>query len=410
MAAACDPPAPARVADVSPLMALYDRRDYFALRDGLAQWPGSSKEPEVRFLKAAVQHAFHQLEESNSNIRELLEEGGLDKALVFKLRSLQIKNYARLYRYREAYEVSRAILALPVPAAHAEDVHDVENAARLLEALVEVGPQQSTVRETTVLSLDERRHVPVRIGPFDRRYTFDTGANFSVLMRSEAEALGLPVRSAGVKVGTSTDVQAQADVAVADDMTIGSIDYKNVVFLVFPDELLSFPGGFSIPGIIGFPVIEGMREVTFRGRDVLEISANPNAPALGNLALEELYPLTRVEHHGESLLCRLDTGASRTNFYEPFFRRNRARIESLGVRTRAPVGGVGGVREMSAFVLPQAELAVGSASATLEDVLVYTESITQAKDNYLLCNLGMDFLSQFREYTISFESMSLVLK
>lgn len=56
-------------------------------------------------------------------------------------------------------------------------------------------------------------------------------------------------------MGTSTGSRVTADVAVAPRVRLGQVELANVVFLVLPDEALTFGPTFRIPGLIGFPVI-----------------------------------------------------------------------------------------------------------------------------------------------------------
>lgn len=394
---------------LSELKKLREMRDYFTLRERLESFAGSDV-PEILYLEAAVSHAFNELERSNATIRSLFENEGIDEELAFQLKALSIKNYARLYRYREALELSEAILRSHVPEAHREDAKDVRNTARLLRALADVPPQSVEMHGPGVIRLDPPRHLPLRIGGERRSYVLDTGANLSVLMRSEAEALGFRIRGAGVEVGTSTDVKIAADVAVADHLTIGSLEYRHVVFLVLPDEHLSFPDGFRIPGLIGFPVIEAMGAVRFHTDGILEISPSSSPAPLRNLALEELVPLTRVRYEEDFLVCRLDTGASETVFYEPFYQKYRSRVEETGAKSSHLTAGAGGVRVIPAFTMPQIAIEAGGQVLTICDRPVYTESIADEKDNYLFCNLGFDVLSRLPEYTIDFRSMSFRLE
>jgi hypothetical protein len=252
--------------------------------------------------------------------------------------------------------------------------------------------------------------VPLKIGNAKRRFSLDTGANFSVIMASEAKALGLTIRPAGVEVATSTSRKVLADVALAEKMSIGKIDYTNVVFLVFPDELLTFPGGHTIPGLVGFPVVEAMGEVRFRLDNVLEISSRPPVRKLGNLALDDLDPLVQVRYGRDDLVCRLDTGADKTVFYEPFYRRYRDRLESLGRRVTVTTGGVGGFQELPALQVPRLSMTMAAAGANLREVDIYTSPIRAPENNYLFCNVGLDVLHKFRAYVINFRDMALVLE
>ncbi|PWG74236.1 hypothetical protein DF186_18940, partial [Enterococcus hirae] len=82
-------------------------------------------------------------------------------------------------------------------------------------------------------------------------------------MRSEASRAGLSIREVGLQVATSTGKVVTADVAVADRLRVGGAEFRHVVFLVFPDELLTFPDGTRISGLIGLPMIEALGEIRF---------------------------------------------------------------------------------------------------------------------------------------------------
>jgi len=199
-------------------------------------------------------------------------------------------------------------------------------------------------------------------------------------------------------------------VAVAEDVVIGKVSFKNVVFLVFPDEDLSFPGGELIPGLVGFPVVNAMDEIRFRRDDVLEIPSDPPTRTAENLALDDLDPLVRVRYTKDQLLCRLDTGAEKTDFYEPFFRRYQERIEGNGKRVTTASGGVGGFQEFDAYRLSRLVMTIAGAGVTLRKVEVFTQPIRPPHLNYLDCNVGLDALEQFPAYVLNFRDMALILE
>ena len=153
-----------------------------------------------------------------------------------------------------------------------------------------------------------------------------------------------------------------------------------------------------------------MGEIRFRRDNVMEIPSRPPVRKLGNLALDDLDPLVQVRYRKDDLVCRLDTGADRTVFYEPFFRRYRERLESIGKQTTVTTGGVGGFEELPALRLPTMALTVAAAGTTLRAVDVYTRPIRTVEENYLFCNVGLDVLHGFSAYVINFRDMALVLE
>ena len=399
--------APATVGD---LQQLYDRRDFFSLRESLELVPdldmGSA---DLRFLKAATQQAFNQPAASNETIEALLTEADLQGDLILQLRNLQLTNSLRLHRYSAALEAARTILSALEENSDSPIGADVHGKLPLLQTLASVPPQEMEIRGPSRLALGETRRVPLTIQGTKYAFALDTGANFSVIMRSEAQKLGLEIRPANLVISTSTAHKVVGDLTVATDVEIGKIHFRNVVFLVLPDELLSFPDGQRIPGLVGFPLVNAMGEVRFRRDNVMEIPREPQRRAHQNLALHDLDPLVQVRYRKDDLLCRLDTGANHTVFYEPFYRRYQERIESSGHRITALATGVGGAQEISAYRLPRIALTVASAGIDLRRVEVYTEPIREPEENYLDCNLGLDALSGFRSYSLNFRDMALVL-
>jgi hypothetical protein len=400
-----EPPAPA------DLRALHEQWNFFALRSKIEE---SSEldlgDPESRFLAASVKLAFNRPAESIVLAEAVLETEGLDPMLTFRLQQLLMAANLRLHRYVRALSAARSALASPAREEDPTAAQEIDSILPLLEALADVPPQEAQIQRSSRLALEASLRVPLKFGDQKRQYNLDTGANFSVMMASEAEDLGLVVRRVGVEVAASTGSKVSADITVAPRMTIGEVEYNNVVFLVFPDESLTFSDDHRIPGLLGFPVVEAMGEIRFRSDDVLEIPSDPPVRKVGNLALDDHDPLVRVRYGRDELVCRLDTGANKTVFYEPFYKRYRDSLESQGRAVTVTTGGVGGFQELPALRLPRLTLTLAASDTSLRDVDIYTRPIRAPKDNYLFCNIGLDVLHQFRTYIINFRDMALVLE
>jgi hypothetical protein len=403
--------APDRVLGWDEVIRLYHARDYFALRDRLASSDTAGSLP-ARYARALVEHAFNAPAASNATITSLLTDPRLPRGLAVALRKVEVANDLRLFAYRAGLTTADSLLR-DTTGIGAADLRDLRNTRELFRALAAVPPQVLSLRGPATLQLAEGR-VPVQIDDSTRHYVFDTGANLSTIMRSEAVALGLRFHPSGLDIGTATDKRVAADLAVADRLALGGAEFRNVVFLVLDDSLLTFPGGFRIPGIIGFPVISQLSEVRF-ARDRIVIPAAPPTRHGRNLALDELTPLTPVGWQGMGergeLLCRLDTGADRTQFYEPFYRRYRARIDASTPRRTRRSGGAGGIRALPTRLLPRIQLDVGDTVVRLDSSDVLTVSITRdTSANFLDCNIGHDVLDQFPLTIINFRDMAFLLR
>lgn len=403
------PPPPATVvlpSDANALDSMYRTHDYFALRERLSNT--ETNLASTGFYLAAVQQAFNDPLRSNSTIVRALQAMGVSDSLRFELRRMQLSNDLRLYEYDRADSVAAVLLAAPPPSADSATLADIRNTDQLLRALRDVPPQVATITGSSILHADGAGHVLVQIGDSLRHYGFDTGANLSVLMRSEAEALGLQIRPVGLTVGSSTDVSVTADIAVANQLTIGHVAYRNVVFLVMPDRMLTFKDGFQIRGLIGFPVIEAMGEIHFRRDGSMEIPAHASARGMHNLALEELRPLIQVSYGGEELACLLDTGSGQTEFLAPYYVQHRTSFNARGEPDSVKTGGAGGVRTLPVYRLQRVNLEIGDTTVVLHDVPVYTTFLHPPKDEQS-CAIGLDVLHSLSEYVLNFHSMTLTL-
>lgn len=399
-------PSPAPAAEA--LLTMAQRRDFFALRDSIAGHDRDST-PMMLFARSLVAHAFNQLAESNQHVGRARRAGGLSDSLVMVLGALEVTNNLRMFRYRDGLAAAEALLGAPPPGADSAAVADVANLGKILRALVEVPPQTAEPGDSTTLRL-ERGLIPVRVQGRARQYIFDTGANLSTLSRSEAVSLGLRILPAGIDVGSATDIRNQADLAVADSITVGQTRLRHVVFLVFDDRLLTFPG-MTIRGIIGFPVIEALGEVALRANGTITIRGAATGRSSHNLALSGHTPLTRIRWRGESALCRLDTGATDTEFYQPFYRRYQRWLDSAGVRDTATSGGVGGLRRFEVRRVDNVPVEVGDTVHNFPSISVLTTSIVRAEaDNFLDCNIGHDVFDAYTEYLLDFRAMRFALR
>lgn len=389
---------------IEELMASYRERDYFELRTRLDTLEEMG-EPRMALLSAATAQAFNDPARSNRHLDELGPgSAGLPDSLRADAEEVRSRNHMRLHQYARALESLETLLEMP--GADSSTLEDAANLVRAMEALADAPPQRVVSRAAARIERRPDGRVPVRIGVADRGYVLDTGANLSTMMRSEADSLGLRIREAGLDVGTSTGSQVRADVTVAPRLQLGEVVLENVVFLVVPDELLTF-GEIRIPGILGFPVLEALGEVEFVRGGGLRIPEQVPDRGVHNLALDFLTPLIRVEVLGHDAVCDFDTGANSTSLHRPFYVRHRTQVDRAGPLDTVHFAGAGGERRMPARVLSDVRLAFGDTATTISQLPVYTESVATATEEHPRdCRLGLDALAGFDGYRLNLRSMT----
>jgi hypothetical protein len=397
----------ARAASAPDYARLYAAHDFFALRVTLAT--DKTDSDQVQFYRAAVLTAFNQPAAASRIIDGLLAKN-MDTTLMPDLMDMRMHNARQLSDYAGALDADRTLIDIYERSGNAARLVDLRNLGKLLGALNGVPPQQVTRQGAShiILAPDGQGGycIPVTVGTDDPCYLLDSGANYSILIRSEAQRLHLNILPAGMEIGTSTGAKVTADVAVAPLLLLGNLRYQNVVFLVVPDAAFTFKD-FQIRGILGYQVFAGMGAVTARQGSVIDVPASVPAAPVDDIALDGNDMLTEVTVNGHGLLCRLDTGADHTVFYEPYYELYKPDVDKNGIAQVAHTGGAGGIRTFKSYVLPQLGMTLAGKKLTLDKVSVYTESVIP--QDYIMCNLGRDALKSFKSYTINLQSMALTL-
>ncbi|HEY4126753.1 MAG TPA: pepsin/retropepsin-like aspartic protease family protein [Gammaproteobacteria bacterium] len=385
---------------------LYAAHDFFGLKAMAAADPRPDSE-QKRFYQAAVLTAFNQPAAANKLIEGMLANN-IDTALMPFLLQMRMQNDQRLYDYAGALDTERTLIDLYERKGDSR-LADAQNTAKLLGALSGIDPQKVTRSgDSHIIEAADGKLgycIPVTVG-VDPCYILDSGANYSTLIRSEAERLKLKIIPAGIQVGSSTSNVVTADVAVAPSLLLGNLQYHNVVFLVMPDSAFTFPG-FQIPGILGFPISAGMGAVTVRHGHVIDVPKLVSGRRVDNIALDGNDILTDVIVNGHDVLCRVDTGADHTVFYKPYYDLYKDEVDKAGKPHTTKQGGAGGIKTYATQRLPKLQITVAGRRVSLTNVDVFTGKVVDS--DYLQCNLGQDAFKDYRSYTINMAAMSLTL-
>lgn len=180
-----------------------------------------------------------------------------------------------------------------------------------------------------------------------------------------------------------------------------------MVFLVFPEESLSFnEGRYTIDAILGFPVINALENLRLvQGKTFFFSRAAPSAKK-ENLALDFLTPVVEVIQNDKSLAFTFDTGATTTALYEEYYLLNEEEIQRLGTRDSINLGGAGGSVKIPVYKAPF-EGAIGDSEFRLEAASIHLKE--QADNRGIYGNLGQDVLKQFDTLSLDFRNMRIEL-
>jgi hypothetical protein len=105
-------------------------------------------------------------------------------------------------------------------------------------------------------------------------------------------------------------------------------------------------------------------------------------------------------------LCRLDSGAARSVFYAPFYRRFRGTLRTSG-RKGLRVGGATGTRRLGAREFDSLTIEIAGRAFRLAPAFVITDTVHGVPNAALACNIGRDVLRAAGRYRIDFTDMTL---
>jgi len=383
--------------DDSKLKSLYDSHQWFELRDSVRQGGASA------FYQGAVACAFNDARRCERKFRDVFNSAPSSDEAVEAHRILA-SAYFTHGEYKKALEQVNAILALRPTDA------DALGGRPVIAVLADTPDQKRAGRQTTVELQDGG--LPFSINGVHATYWFDTGAELSVLTESEAKRFGLRVHSASVQVGDLNGTQVNSRIAVADELSVGSIRTKHVAFLVLPDNQPPFNEQSSgSRGLIGLPVLLAFDKFVWGADKSFEIgpeSSHKRVPH-ADLCFDGNHPVVQVAYEKRPLAFVLDTGATNTDLYPSFASAFPELIRSATRTDSYKMEGVGGAKYMEAATLESLKFSIGGFPATLKSVGVLLKP-TNEVSRFFAGNLGIDLLQQAHKTTFDFKTMALSLQ
>ncbi len=396
--------------EFNKLWSLFNQKEYFKLNSEYSQSKSLLPDGENLLISGLLDRIFNKPAESNEKLERLLKTypTALNDSALMEIYQAQMLNYVSLFDYKNAVAVTSKLLAGFKSMLDSTDTEDFKNAGIIWESGKEIKPQTCVKSGDTKLEIEKDlaglNNIKLKVNGVESEFIFDTGANFSTITESLAKKMKLKLLEGKLKVGTATDIKVDAGLAYAESMEIGNIKYQNVLFLVLPDEALTFAGGFyKIDGIIGFPVIKEMQEISLTPAH-LYVPMIPSEKETKNLCLNSFMPVINVTHNNDSLAFTFDTGARTTCLYQKYYEKYKGYIDSNYEVENLEAEGAGGKQIVKGFILDKVLLNSAGISKQLTGVKLYSEKFKD-KDKYFYGNMGQDFFSGSDRLTINFKYM-----
>lgn len=402
--------------DFEYFYSLYKKKDFFRLKTLVNQQKENIEHWQSYVITSFIAAAFGKYQISNNLIKELRERYSdiVPDSIMARVYITKSNNDVKMGLYRDAFESCKIISEKYSPGLSESELKDVRNSMIIWEAISGVPKMNLASRKTAKiqmkLDLAGLYNVPVRVNKSVFDFVFDTGANISTITESNAEKSGVDILESEFDVGTSTGDKVKGKIGIAKKFQIGELIFENVIFIVLPDEALEFGGGiYKISGIVGFPVMQEMKEIRINNMYELTIPQEMITVSNPNLFFNEFTPVVQGFIGSDTLNLLFDSGARESSLYEPYFRIHRSYIESNFTMKTRKIQGAGTEKVVKVYNIGDVELRIYSKSATIKNLDVFTEPLKE-DDNNFAGRIGRDFLKEFEEVIINFEHPALILR
>jgi hypothetical protein len=384
--------------DDTSLRQLYDDGRWFDLRDAVEGRDAPT------FYRAAVASALNRSDDAERLYEQTIRETS-DDATVNDARDALATLYLRTGRLADLARLADDVLK------NAPDRADVRNLRNMVGG---ASAKNQRTLATTRTSFDCTAgaggvHLPMTVNGRRVTWLLDLGSNMPVLSASEAAMLGFDVHDAQGAAIDGAGGSASARGAIAERMTIGATELRDVTMLVLPDDNPAWTDeDAGHRGIIGLPIALALENIHWSSGGTCETGpvAGRSPAADGNFVLAGSSPLIRVIVQGRSLTFGLDTGNVRATELWPLFAKEFPAVVAQGTTDRVRLNQFGGSSEHEVTVLPEVGMRIDDFEMVLRPATLFSEPVGFP---HMHGNLGMDLLSLPSDVTVDFQSMTVTL-
>jgi predicted aspartyl protease len=396
---------------INSLKHLLAKKDYFKLASKLKDYEDKLDDQQKLYFSAYTDNAFNRNLDCVKDVDSLLKNyaSRLTDSDKRDLTLLQSDSYFKLYQYAKAGQNDSIVLKNYSKVLSKDETDDIKNYVLIRTALKNTAPQETIIKSNTTLQWTKNKiglvEIPVKANNTIFSGIFDTRANISTVTQTYAKKMGLRILDVSYTEGSgATGIQFKTGMGIADSIYLGDILVKNVVFQVMPDSILYIaPIKYQLNMIVGFPVIEQLREVHIFKDGRMTIPAAPTQSGLHNFALDGLDPVIALKVGNDTLPFHFDSGASTSMLYQAYFDKYKAEVLKNGLKKIVGFGGAGGMQKKEVYILPKLNMEIGDKVVTIDSVSVLQKKITPAE--VFFGNIGQDLTNQFNEVIYNFKYM-----
>ncbi len=402
----------ASYASTEALEKLFGERRYFELKAALDSRAGTAG-PEDLFYRGIVANVFNRVEESVGYLTSYLQadEPGQPQTRIREALGALADDYSKLFQYGKAADTRERIAPILEKELSPADYAAFLSVIAFDKALASAPPQTVEIPGDTETRMTEYHEIPASFDGEEVLLLPDTGSALSLIILSDAKRLGLRILDVKVRVGTSTGESVTARPCLVPEVRVGGLRIRNAVFLVVPDKMFySRELRRQRGGILGFPVLNALKEITFTPKGAFSVSSPPRLTGPSNFFLERHNPVLEAHYSGRRLLILFDTGSFGSELFPSFFRAFQTEIKEHGTFSPEDIEGIGTHTTAPVYLMKGLRFSVAGQDVVFERELpILTKPTNEASDVYD-GTFSLDLMDAARTLTINYEAMRIALR
>jgi hypothetical protein len=365
------------------------------------------REESLLFYDIIMSSVVNKPEKSNQLINKFRSKfSGIDDTTKYYITQSEYNNYLKLCNYKKLKEIGDVMI---------EKYKCYIDSSEYIE-LKDDNVRYSFLENEKSISLNKKADTKLKVTKDLAGYTlltikssndstvnlvFDTGANVNAITQSSAIKLNLHIiPNSKIHVMGGTGVRNEAQIGMAEKITIGEIEILNAEFVVFADSLFTFAGGrYIINGAIGFPIFSRFEEITYTDSTLFI----PKTPTL-NAGEPNMFIKSDDYFLAISYKCRKYPFFFDTGNYETYFTQNFYNIDSSFFNTLKDTiltyAGVGG--QVHSRAKRPIEISLNYSGKNFNLVRPFVEMEDREMYSTTYGNIGKDFMNQYKKRIMSF--------
>ena len=406
------------------LNALLGSGNFFKLKEEYPKLKEKSSEAIQLFVEAYLGSYFNQPEQANENIRLIFQFYSeypdiFTPELQLSLYYFMAENEARIQNYKNAASIYAQLIEQLADFLDINALNAYKEMYRFYNSLQNVSQMEISytgTNKTIPLKRDTVGLLTLSVNSNNLNENFDFvldfGAGFCMVEEKYANSLGIKVLADSVFVRTGIGTVEYSKMGIADEITIGDVKVKNVIFNLSPDKIVDkLPDSISnykITGIIGFPVLRAFGHLIITDSQLV-ISKSPvslihssNMMMCGN----ELYVQTVSAE--DTLLMLFDSGSGDSYLTSYYLSNRDINKENLEKSTRGRIS-YGGMREFEIYKKADFSCQIGVKEFVFPSIDIHIENF-QVSTLLIDGVIGQDVIKQSSATIIDFKNMYFQIK